>query len=165
MRCACRSEPNCRAIFPRSNAKSFSVRTKVPGDFLQFECEAQLGQNQNSWRFFPVLMRGVCRAEPKFLAVITSENARCLSVRTEIPCFFSSLNAGRFSARTRIPGDLPQYKCETFFGRNRNSWRYLPVWARGVFRRETNFLAIVTSLDARRFSVRTKLPGGIARCK
>ena len=172
MRGVCRSETNSLAVFSDLNAMGFSVRTEIPGGIYQFECEAFCGQNQNPRRYFPVKMRGVCRSEPEFLAVCTRLNARrswrfslvfargvCLSApkflaistnlnrrrfRSE-PKFLAiatSLNAGRVSVRTKIPGGIPQFKCEAFLGQNRNS-------------------AVYTSLNARRFSVRTEFPAGI----
>ena len=107
------SEPEFLAVFPSLNARRFSIKTnlnarrvsvrnKKPGGISQCECEAFFGQNQNSWRYFPVCMRGVFRPEPKFLAAFTSLNARCLSVRT----IFPSLNARCLSVRTKIPGGV-----------------------------------------------------------
>ena len=70
-------------------------------------------------------MRGVSRSEPKFLAIYTN------------------LDVGRFSLRTKIPGDTFQLKCEAPLSQNQK------------------FLAIFTSRNVRRFSVRTEGPGGI----
>ena len=109
MRGAFQSEPNALAVFPSLKARRFSVRTKVPGDIYQLESEAFFGQDQNSWRYFPIWARGVIRPEPKFLPV------------------FTNLHAMRFSVRTKVPGDIYQLKCEAPFGQNRNPWRRLPV--------------------------------------
>ena len=92
-------------------------------------------------------MRGVCRSDPKFLAM------------------FTSFRAGRFSARAEIFGGISQFKCEAFSGQNRNSWRYFPVKTRGVYRPEPKFLAIFTNLVSRSYSVRTEIPGGISQLK
>ena len=140
-------EPKFLAIFPSLDARRFSVRTKFPGKIYQFECEARFGQNQNSRRYFSIGMRGVCRSGPKFLAI------------------FPSLNARRVSVRTKLPGGIHQFECEVFFGQNRNSWQYAPVKMRGVFRPDPNFLAIFPNLNARCFSVRTKIPGCISQFK
>ena len=125
-------------------------------------CEAFVGQNQIARWCFPICTRGVCRSETKRLAK------------------FPSVNARRFSVGAKIPGGIPQSKCEVIFGQNRNSWRYFlhgvggvsgqnrnpwprfPVKTRGVFREGANFLAIFPSLDAWCFSVRTKVPGGFS---
>ena len=209
MRGALRPEPKILAIFPSLNARSFSVRTKIPGSFCQFRCEVRtkirsepkscaifpslcamgfsvrteipekfpqfarqalfgqtgcelcfarspnfwryvhafFGQNQNSWRYFPICMRGVCRSEPKFLAVLPGLDAGCSSVGT------------------RIPGGVSQFKCEVFVGRNQKSWRYFPVQMRGVFQTEPKFLAVFTNVNATRFSVRTEMTGDISQCK
>ena len=82
-------------------------------------------------------MRGVFRPEPKFLAVFPSLNARCYSVRTEIP-------VGIF-----------QFKCEAFFGQNQNCWQYFLA----IFQSEPEFLAIFINLNARRYSAGTEIPG------
>ena len=108
MRGRCRSEPKYLAVFPGSNAWRFSGRTKIPANISQFNCEVVVGQNRNTWRYFPVQMRGVFRAEPKFLAI------------------FTSLNAGRFAVRNEIPGGISQFKREASVGQKRNSWRYIP---------------------------------------
>ena len=136
-----RSEPKFLAAFPSLGARCLSVSTKIPGDISQCACEVFVRQNQNAWRFSPVSTRGVFRPEPKFLA------AR------------SRLNARSFLVRTKIPGGVPQFECEAFFGQNQNSWQYIPVQVRGVFRPDPKFLAIVTCLNARRVSVRTEIPG------
>ena len=88
-------------------------------------------------------MRGVFRPEPKFLAV------------------FTSLNLRRLSVGTKIPGSFFQFKRQVLFGQDRNSCRRLPVLARGVFRPEPKFLAVLTNLSAMRFSVRTQIPGDV----
>ena len=111
-------------------------------------------------------MRGVFRAEPKFLAV------------------FTNLDARSDSARTEIPGDIFQSKCEALSGQNRNSWRYLPICMRGCFRPDPKFLAkfflvftrrafrsgpkflaIFPRLYARCYSVWTEIPGEIYQFK
>ena len=109
-------------------------------------------------------MRGVFRTGSKFLAV------------------FSSFNARRFSATTKIPGIMYHFECEAFFGQNQNSWPFFPVQTRGVFVRteipgsfnqfeceaffgQPKFLAIFTSSNARRFSARTKVFGGFSQLK
>ena len=135
-----RSQPKFLALFTGLGARRFSVRTKTPGETYQSECEAFFGQNQNSWRRFPVKMRRIRLPELKFPAVLRNLNARCLSVRTE------------------IPGDMFQFNCEAFFGQNQNSWQCFPVLTRCVFPSDPEFLAIFTNLNARRFSVRTKIP-------
>ena len=147
MRGAFRSEPRFQAVFTSLNVRRFPVRTKFPGDNYQLECEAFFGQNRNSWRYFPVGMRGVCRSEPKCVAIVTSLDARY------------------FAARTEIPGGIPQFKCEVFVSRNRNSWRPFLVRMRGVLRSGPKFLAVFASLNAGRFSVRTEIPGESSQFK
>ena len=140
-----------------------SGRSAIPGGIPQFECEAFVGQARNSWRKLLVFMRIVFRSGPKFLAIFSRLNARCLSIRTE------------------IPGSICQFKRELCFGQDRNPWQYSPVcrpapkiltmstylpgWARGVFRSEPKFLAIFPRSNARRFSARTEIPGGISQFK
>ena len=141
------SEPKFLAIFPRLNARRFPVRTEIPGSIPQFKSEVFVGQNRNSWRRVPICLRGVFRSEPESLATFFSLNARCVSVRTE------------------IPGDISQFEREAFFGHTRNSWWYFPVKMRGVSRPELKFLKIFPCLGARRFSGRTEMPGGISQCK
>ena len=143
----CRSEPKCLAILSNLNARRFSFRTKIPGGISQFDCVALFSQNRNTRQSVPVKMRGACRPEPEFLAVFTSVNARS------------------YSARTAIPGDISQFECEVVVGQNQNTWRYFPVQMRGVFRAEPKFLAIFISLNAGRFAVRNKVPGGISQFK
>ena len=109
MRGVRRSEPKPPAVFPSVHARRYSVRTGIRGDIFEFKCEALLGQNENSWRYFPVLMRCVCRSEPKALAV------------------FASLNAGRLSVGAKIPGGISRFKCEAFVGREQNTWRLSSV--------------------------------------
>ena len=115
----CRSEPKSLAVFTNSNARRYSVRTEMPGGDFQFDREALFGQNRNSWRYFPVWVRGVFRPEEKFLAVLTSFNARrfrsefkflakfgCeafLQSEPKLLAVFSKLDAMRFSARPEIP--------------------------------------------------------------
>ena len=145
MRNACQPEPKFLAVFTSLKARRFSVRTNIPGDIYQFECEAFFSQGRNSWRYFPVYMRGVYRPGPKFLPVFTSLNLRRLSVRTKVPggiflflreAFFSQPKSlavfpcfyeRRFSVRTETPGGISQFKFEPFFGRGQNSWRFPPV--------------------------------------
>ena len=103
------SEPKLLAIFTNLHASRFSVRTKIPGDIFQFECEVVVGQNRSSWRYFPVRLLGASRPEPKFLAIVTDLDEWCLSVRT------------------KIPGDINQWGREAFFSQGQNSWRYSPV--------------------------------------
>ena len=88
-------------------------------------------------------MRGVCRSEPKFLAI------------------FTNLNARRSSVRTEIPGDIYPFEREVFFSQNSNSWQQLPVRTRGVILSEPESLAIFPSLNERRFSADAEIPGGI----
>ena len=117
-------------------------------------------------------MRGACQSDPEFLTVFTEMNARRVSVGTKFPgdiprvkcdsLFGQNRNSRhRFSFGTNIPGDFFQFGREAFFGLNGNSWRYLPIWMRGVFRREPKFLATFSSLDARSYSARTKIPSNI----
>ena len=141
MRGFCWSGPKFLAVFASLNARRLSVRPKAPGSIYQFACEVFLSENQSSWRYFPVLMRGVSRSEPKYLAM------------------FSSLNARRFSVGIKIPGDIYQFGCEVVVGQNQNPRQYLPIWMRGVGRSDPNFLAGVPSLNAWCLSVRTKTPG------
>ena len=161
----CRLEPKFLAVFPSLYARCLSARTKFPGSIYQFKCEAILGQNPNSWRYFPVQMRGVIQSEPEFLAVFPSFSARCLSVRAAIPGDISSWNARCVSVRTKSPGGFYQFKCEAFVGPIQCSWRYLPIWMRGVRRSETKFLAVLPNLNAMRLSVRTEIPDGIYQCE
>ena len=103
----CQSEPKLLAKLPGLNARSISVRTKIPGGFPQFKCEA----------FFE---------QPEILAIFTSLNSRSFWVRTKLPgevyqfecdAFFSqNQNSWRyfpiwmrvvFAAITKIPGKLP----------------------------------------------------------
>ena len=165
MRGVCRPEPNSLAVFTSLNARCYSVGTKIPGDIYRFGREVLLGQNPNSWRYFPVQMPGVIQSEPEFLAVFPSSSARCLSVRTEIPGDISSWNARCVSVRTKSPNSFYQFKCETFVGPIQCPWRYLPIWMRGVTRSETKFLAVFPNLNAMRLSVRTEIPGGIYQCE
>ena len=147
MRGECRSEPKFLAMFSSVNARRFSVRTQIPGNSYHFACELFAGQNRNSWRYFPILMRVVCRSEPEFLAVCSCSRARCPSVRTI------------------IPGDISQFTYGAFFGQRRNSWRYVPICMRGACRSELKLLGTFPSLNARGFSVRAKVPGGVFQFK
>ena len=110
------SEPKFLVIFTNLGARRFSVRTEIPGVLSQFECEVFVGQSQYSWRYFPVLIRGVFWSEPKFLAVCTS------------------LGAMRYSARTKMPGGIFQFECEVG---TKSSWRYVPIRIRVVFSART----------------------------
>ena len=131
-----RSEPKSLAVFTNSNARSYSVRTRIPGDIFQFEFVVLFSQNPSSWQYLPVRIQGVCRSGPKCLAVFTDLDARCLSIRNKIPgdicqckceaflwsepkplAIFRRLNARRFSARTKIPGDIYQIECAAFSAR------------------------------------------------
>ena len=47
-------DPKFLAEFPSLSARRFSVRTQIPGDIFQFKCDVVLGQNRNSWQYFPV---------------------------------------------------------------------------------------------------------------
>ena len=67
------------------NVTGRCVLTRIPGDIYQFGFEALLGQDQNSWQYLPICLRGFFRPEPKFLTILTSWNARRLSVGTKIP--------------------------------------------------------------------------------
>ena len=78
-------EPTSPAVLPKLNAMCLSIRTKLPGDISKSKGEVFVGQNRNSWQIFPVLMRGVCQSETKFLATFTGLNATCSSVGTKIP--------------------------------------------------------------------------------
>ena len=95
-------------------------------------------------------MLGVYQSEPKFLAVVTSmnarQNARCLSARTEILAIVTNLNARRSSVRTEFPGDIYQFECEAFVGQNQISWQ-------------------ITSLNAMCYSARSKIPGDMDQFK
>ena len=109
MRGVCRPEPKFLAICPSLNARRFSARTRLPGEFYQFKCGA----------FFS--------SEPKFLAIFTTSEG------------------GRFLVRTKIPGGFFLFECEAFFGQNQNPRRYCPVYMRCVCRPEPKFLAIYQS--------------------
>ena len=145
MRGVFRSDPKFLAVFPSLGARLFSVRTKIPGGICQFACEVSVGQKQSAWRYFPVCMRSVFRAGPELLAIFSSLNARCLSVRT------------------RTPGDVSQFTCEVFVGQSQNSWRYFPIWMLSGFQAEPKFLVTFPSPNARCYSVRTWIPGSIAQ--
>ena len=147
MRGVCRSEPKYLAVSSSLNAKCFSVRTKNPSHVSQFECDVLCCQNHISLRRFPIWMRGVCLSEPKFLAGSPSVNSRF------------------FSVGAKIPGRDCRFECEVLFSQNRNSWRSLPIRMRCVCRSGPKFLAMFNSLNARCFSVRTAIPGGIPQFK
>ena len=104
-----RPVPKFLAVFPSLNARLFPARTEIPGGISQLKREACIGQNQNSWRYFPIRLRGVVWSGPKFLAACPS------------------LNAKRLSDRTEIPGDISQFEFAELLGQNRNSWRRVPV--------------------------------------
>ena len=148
-----RSEPEVLAICPSLNAGRLSARTKIPGKSYQFECEAFLGPTRNSWRFFPIWARGACRSEPKFLAAFPSFNARRFSVRTK-----GSGDPEKFLAGAKVPGGIYQFECEARFGRDQNPWQYSLMRLRGFFQTAPKFLAVFSSLNARRFLVRTEIP-------
>ena len=147
MRGVFRSEPKFLAIFTNLDARRFSVRTKTPGGAPQFKCEAFCRQNRNSRQYLPIWMRGVFRSEPDLLAVFTNLNAKCLSVRTKIPGGMSQFQCEAFWVGTRIPGGAHQFGCEVFCRSGPNS------------------LAVNTTLNARRSSVRTEIPGDIDQFK
>ena len=175
------SEPKFLAIVTSLNARCFSARAKIRGNISRFKCEAFVSQNRNPGRYLPLWMRGVFRSEPKFLAILPSLRARRLSVGTEIPgnsyqfefeVFVSqnpnswqitNLHARCLSVRAKIPGGFFQFECEALSYQNRSSWRYLPGYVGGVFRAGAKSLAVFTSLIARRFSIRTEIPGVIYR--
>ena len=83
-------------------------------------------------------MRGVCRPEPKSLAIGTSLNARRFSALPEIPGDFFQFgrevlvgqnrisgDPEKFLAGAKVPGGIYQFECEARFGRNQNPWQYL----------------------------------------
>ena len=137
MRGAFRSEPKSLAIFP--------------------------SQTRNPWRLLPIRTRGVVWSGPKFLAVFTNLNARRSSARTTFLAIFPNLNARRLSVRPRTPGNFKQFKCEAFFGKDQNSWRYFPIRMRGVCRSEPEYLTVSSSLNAKCFSGRTKNPSHVSQ--
>ena len=141
----------------RSGPKFLAVFSKLDWRRLRPE--------KNPWPRFPVLMRGVFRAEANFLALFPSLDAWRFSVRTKVPGGFPSLNARLFSVRTEIPGDVYPFGCLAFFGQDQNSWRRAPVQMRGVLPPEPKFPPVCTNLDARRFSVRTRPPSDISQVK
>ena len=143
----------------------FSARTEIPGDIAQSKREASVGQNRNSWRYVPIRMRGVCRSEAKFLAILTRLNAGYVPARTKIPGGIYQFECEVFSVWSKISGDVYQSKCEASVGQNRNSWQYSPICARGAFRSEPKFLAVFTFLNEMCLSIRTEIPGGISQCK
>ena len=87
-------------------------------------------------------------SEPKFLEVFSSLNEGRFPAGAEISvgssqfarevCFGQNRNSRR---------NIPMCGCEAFFGQTLNSWRYLPIWMRGVF------------------PVRTQIPGDISQFK
>ena len=147
MRGFSRPGPKSQAVFANSHARRLSVGNQVPGDISQCACEAFFGQGQNSWRYFLVWMRDVCRSEPELLATFPSLNARCLSVRT------------------KTPGDISQFGRSVVFSQNRNSWRRFPVHMWGVIQSEPGFLAAFPNLNAGCLSVRTQCPGNTYQFK
>ena len=58
IRGAFRSEPKSLATFTSLNARSFSAGIKIPRNSSQCVCEVFVGQNRNSWRYFPAQIRG-----------------------------------------------------------------------------------------------------------
>ena len=150
---------------PNLNAMCLSIRTKLPGDISKSKSEVFVGQNRFPWQYLPVLMRGVCRSELKFLAILPNFDAWRFSVKTKIPG--DSYQFGRvafFRSEPKFRGNY-QFECEVFVGQNRNSWRYLPSWMRGVCRSEPRFLAMFPSLNAKGYSARTGIPGDIPQFK
>ena len=139
-----RSEPQPLAVFTNLDARRFSVGTKIPGGIFQFNCGALFGQNRNSWQHSPVRKRCVFRPAPKFPAVYPNLHAR---------------------SGPKVPGDSYHFEFEAFLSQNRDSGRRLPICARGVFRSEPKFLAVLPSLIAWRYSVRTETPGSIYQLK
>ena len=137
----CQPEPKFLAIFTNFDARRLSVITDISGNSFRFKCESLFGQSRNPWRSFPIWMRGVSRSEPKFLEVFPSWSSRRLSVEA------------------KIPGCLYHFDREVCSGHNQNSWRFLPVRFRGVFRSKPKFAAVFSSANARCYSVRTKTPG------
>ena len=134
------SKPKSLAIFTTLNGRRFSVRTKIPGGFSLFECEAFFGQKQNPRRYCPVHARGVCWLEPKFLAIY---QFKCEALFFQNPNFWRYFpvsmrgvfrpkprplavlpngNARRYLGSTEIPGNSYQVECGAFVGQNRNSW-------------------------------------------
>ena len=72
-------------------------------------------------------MRGVFRSELEFLATFTNLHATRFSVRTKIPGgVFQFGFAAFFPPEPKFRANR-QFKCEAFFGQNRNSWQTLPV--------------------------------------
>ena len=104
-----RSEPKRLAICPSLNARCCAVRAKIPGDISQFGCEVFVGQDRNSWRYVPICMRCVLRLEPERLAIFSSVNEGCVSVRTE------------------TPGSIYQFEYEALLCQNQSSSQFLPV--------------------------------------
>ena len=133
-------KPGSLAAFSSLNARCLSGRTQFPGNSCQFKCGAFFSSDPLSWRYFSIRNPGGFRSEPKFLAILrslsarcysvganifltifTSLDARCLSVRTKTPGETYESKREEFSARTKIPGGISQFKCEAFFDQNRNS--------------------------------------------
>ena len=84
-------------------------------------------------------MRGDCRSGPKFLAA------------------FSSFNKRRVSTRAEISGDFFSVCIQ---GARRSEPKPLAVFSNMNATSELEPLAIFASFNARRFSVRTEIPGG-----
>ena len=82
------------------------------------------------------------------------------SARTEILAIYPSLNARRFSVRTKVPGNSYQFGCDVFVGEGRNSWRYFLVRMQGVMMSEPKFLEVFPSLNGRRFSAEAEISVG-----
>ena len=143
----CRSGPKCLAVFTDLDARCLSIRNKIPGNICQCKCEAFL------W------------SEPKPLAIFRRLNARRFSARTKIPGDIYQIECAAFSARTAIAGETSQSKCGAFVGQDRNSWRYLPICLRGVFRSYPKCLAVFSDLGAMCVSVRTEILGGFSQFK
>ena len=121
------SEPKSLAVFPSLNSRRYSVRTKIPGDIPQFKCEVCVGQNQNPWRYFPVLMRGVFPSGPKSPAVFRVLTRGVFRSGPIFLAIFTGVNARRFSVRTQVPGRFYQFECKVSVSQNRSAWRYLPI--------------------------------------
>ena len=47
----CRPRPHSLAVNTTLKARRSSVRAEIPGDIVQFKCEAFFGQIQNPWRY------------------------------------------------------------------------------------------------------------------
>ena len=124
-----RPRPKFLSVLSSLRARCVSVRTEIPGEIFQCECEAFIGQTRNSWRYLPIWM---CEG---------------------------------FSVRTQFPGDISQVKCDVLFSQNQSPWRLFPGRMRGFFRPEPKFLAIFSNSNARCCLVRTEILGGVSQFK